>query len=84
ALEQAQQASQARLDATRLGRKIGERTTLELLNAENELATTSLSLAQARTELLLNRLRIRALIGQLDETALQAAQSALATTAASR
>lgn len=84
ALEQAQQASQARLDATRLGRKIGERTTLELLNAENELATTSLSLAQARAELLLNRLRIRALIGQLDETALQAAQSALATTAASR
>ena len=84
ALEQAQQASQARLDATRLGRKIGERTTLELLNAENELATTSLSLAQARTERLLNRLRIRALIGQLDETALQAAQSALATTAASR
>ena len=42
ALEQALNASLARLDATRLGREVGERTTLDLLNAENESATSRL------------------------------------------
>ena len=78
ALEQALSASLARLDATRLGREVGERTTLDLLNAENESATSSLALAQARIGLLMDRLRLAALIGRLDEAALQVADGELA------
>ena len=78
ALEQALNASLARLEATRLGREVGERTTLDLLNAENESATSSLALAQARIGLLMDRLRLAALIGRLDEAALQVADGELA------
>ncbi|MEO0003020.1 MAG: hypothetical protein RLZZ22_712, partial [Pseudomonadota bacterium] len=58
ALEQSLVASRARLDATRLGRQVGDRTTLDLLNAENDAAAAELALLQARTELLQNRLRL--------------------------
>lgn len=78
ALEQALNASLARLDATRLGREVGERTTLDLLNAENESATSRLALAQARIGLLMDRLRLAALVGRLDEAALQVADGELA------
>lgn len=78
ALEQAMSASQARRDATRLGNEVGERSTLDLLNAENEAAASRLALAQARIGLLIDRLRLAALVGRLDEAALQAANSRLA------
>lgn len=77
ALQQALGAGMARRDATRLGREVGDRTTLDLLDAENEAAATRLALAQARVGLLMDRLRLAALVGQLDETALQAAAKAV-------
>lgn len=77
ALEQALLASRARLDATRLGRQVGDRTTLDLLNAENDAAAAELALLQARTELLQNRLRLQALAGQLDLPGLQAVNAKL-------
>ena len=49
---QAVMASRARLDANRLGRQVGDRTTLELLNAENDAAGTELALPQARVGVL--------------------------------
>lgn len=52
ALAQAVMASRARLDANRLGRQVGDRTTLELLNAENDAAGTELALPQARVGVL--------------------------------
>lgn len=70
ALAEAVTASQARLDATRLGRQVGDRTTLDLLNAENDASGADLALLQARTEMVLNRLRLHALAGQLDEAQL--------------
>jgi outer membrane protein len=72
ALNEALRATRARLDATRLGRKVGDRTTLELLNAENDAAVAELAVQQARVALLLDRLRLAALAGQLDETQLRA------------
>lgn len=78
ALEKALTASQARLDATRLGRGLGERTTLDLLNAENESAASRLELAQSRIDLWMNRLRLIALVGRLDAAALQMVESELA------
>jgi outer membrane protein len=80
ALNEALRATRARLDATRLGRTVGDRTTLELLNAENDAAAAELAVQQARVALLLDRLRLAALAGELDEAQLQRANAALMTT----
>jgi outer membrane protein len=80
ALADALRANRARLDATRLGRQVGDRTTLDLLNAENDTANAELALVQARVALLMDRLRLSALAGQLDEAALQAVNATLRTT----
>lgn len=77
ALAEAVTASQARLDATRLGRQVGDRTTLDLLNAENDASSADLALLQARIEVLHNRLRLQALAGQLDEARLQTVNALL-------
>jgi len=70
ALSEAAVASRARLDATRLGRQVGDRTTLDLLNAENDASSADLAVVQANIELIQNRLRLQALAGQLDESQL--------------
>lgn len=70
ALEQARVASEARLASTRTGHRLGERTTVDLLDAENELAQVELSLARARIARLLDRLRLDALAGRIDEARL--------------
>ncbi|THF63346.1 TolC family protein [Pseudothauera rhizosphaerae] len=70
ALQAGAEASQARLDATRLGLEAGDRSTLDLLNAENEYAAARLALDEARVQLLLHRLQLDALAGGLDESAL--------------
>ena len=67
ALAAALAATRLRLDATRLGREVGDRTTLELLNAENDAAAAELELLRARVSLLRDRLRLAALAGRLDE-----------------
>lgn len=79
ALAEALRANRARLDATRLGRQVGDRTTLDLLNAENDTANAELALVQARVALLMDRLRLAALAGQLDEAALQVVNATLRT-----
>lgn len=71
ALADALRASDARLGFTRLGREVGDRTTLDLLRAENDRAGAELNLLAVRIELLLKRLRLHALAGQLDEARLQ-------------
>jgi outer membrane protein len=78
ALAQALQASESRRDATQLGHQVGHRTTLDLLNAENDSAAARLTLAQARIGLWLDRLRLAALVGQLDEGALRSVDQDLA------
>jgi len=67
ALEQAHKASQSRLEATRLGLSEGDRTTLDLLNAENAATAAELFLLQARIALAQDRLRLAAATGSLDE-----------------
>jgi outer membrane protein len=77
ALSQALASSRLRLDATRLGRQVGDRTTLDLLNAENDAASAELALLSARIELLMNRLRLAAAAGRLDEAWLQSVNASL-------
>jgi outer membrane protein len=77
ALEAGLQASQARLDATHTGLEAGDRTTLDLLNAQNDAAAAELALLQGRVALVMQRLRLAALAGALDESQLAAANTAL-------
>ncbi|MCL2297280.1 MAG: TolC family protein [Proteobacteria bacterium] len=77
ALAAAVQASEARLDATRTGREVGDRTTLDLLNAENDAAAAQLALAQARVQVQLDGLRLAKLAGVLNEPRLQRLNDAL-------
>jgi outer membrane protein len=70
AISQALQAGEMRLDATRLGRQVGDRTTLDVLNAENEVAISQLNLVQEQVNLLMNQLQLSALIGRLDKDVL--------------
>lgn len=77
ALQAAWKASTARLDATRLGRQVGDRTTLDLLQAENDAAQTELAWLRAQTELLHTRLQLDALTGILSVNSLQALNAQL-------
>lgn len=79
ALMDALSASEARRDATQTGHEVGHRTLLDRLNAENDTAAARLALAQARTSLLLDRLRLAQLAGRLDEEALRVANAQLRT-----
>lgn len=67
ALEQALHSSQVKLDATRLGREVGDRTNLDVLNAETEYFSVSRELSQARYQLLLAMLGLHASVGDLSE-----------------
>lgn len=78
ALQEALAASLARQDATRTGYEVGHRTLLDVLHADNDTAATRLALAQARSALLLHRLQLAQLAGQLDEAVLRQASQALA------
>ena len=64
AFDEALFASQARLDATRIGRQVGDKTTLELLNAENDMSQAQLAALQAKLDFLNNRLKIDVLTNQ--------------------
>ena len=71
ALDEALVASEARREATRLGRQVGDRTTQDLLLAESDHAAALLAVRQARVALALDRLRLAALAGRLDDTLLR-------------
>lgn len=56
------QAAQARLDATRLGREVGDRTHLDVLNASNEVSALELKVQTSRVAQLLLQVRLQALL----------------------
>jgi outer membrane protein len=70
ALVQALKANQDRYDTTRLGHDVGDRSTLDLLNARSDAARAELDLLQARADLIVQRLQLLALTGHLDDTQL--------------
>ncbi|WP_374494122.1 TolC family protein [Brachymonas sp.] len=79
ALAQARQAMHSRLDATRMGHTLGDRSTLDLLAAESAHAQSVLALAEARNTQVLNHLRLAALANQLDDALLQQVSQHLTT-----
>lgn len=77
ALDAARTASQARLASTQLGRQVGDRTTLDLLNAQNDASAAELAWLQGQIDTLIAQLRLHAMAGQLGEAQLQTVNSAL-------
>jgi outer membrane protein len=67
ALEQAQVSSQSQLDSTVLGRDVGVRTSVDVLNAQQQVFQTRRDLQQARYNYLLNTLRLKSSTGQLND-----------------
>ncbi len=71
ALEQAERSAEIKLDSTRLGRDVGDRTTLDVLNSEQELYNARLALYRSRYQVLLALLNLSAAAGELNEPRLQ-------------
>lgn len=67
ALEQALVSSESQLDSTKVGREVGVRTSVDVLNAEQQLFSTRRDLAQAYYNYLLSSLQLEAAAGTLDE-----------------
>ena len=65
ALEQALVSSQAQLDSTKLGLQVGVRTSLDVLNAEQQVFSARRDLASARYTYLLAGLSLKAAVGAL-------------------
>ncbi len=67
ALKKAERAAQSSLDATLLGQKVGTRTTLDVLNAQQQYFAAQQNLDAARYQYLLSRLSLNALVNALDQ-----------------
>ena len=65
ALEKTVVAAKSALDATKLGEKVGVRTTLDVLNAQQQYFSTQQNLDTARYQYLLSRLNLAGLTGTL-------------------
>lgn len=68
ALEQALLSSQTSLNSTQLGLEVGVRTTVDVLNAQQQLYSAKRDLAAARYNYILSNLRLKAAAGTLSET----------------
>jgi outer membrane protein len=78
ALEQSLASARTALEATTLGRDVGTRTELDVLDAQQRVFGAQLDLAQARNDYLLGRLRLAAAAGELQEADLRALDAFLA------
>jgi outer membrane protein len=72
ALEAALTSSQSALDSSRLGREVGVRTQVDVLNAQQQLFSAQRDLAQAKYNYILSTLRLKAAVGRLAEEDLSA------------
>jgi len=77
ALEQAVVSTQSQLDSTILGRDVGVRTSVDVLNAQQQVSQTRRDLQSARYGYLLNTLRLKAATGTLTERDVEEVNRAL-------
>ena len=77
ALEQAQVSTQSQLDSTILGRDVGVRTSVDVLNAQQQVFQTRRDLQSARYNYLMNTLRLKAAVGTLTEADVEEVNRAL-------
>lgn len=71
ALEQALKSSQSQLDATKLGYEVGIRTSVDLLNARQQVFSAKRDLLQARYNYLVSIIRLKTASGIVSEADLQ-------------
>ena len=67
ALQQALKSSESLLEASKLGQQVGVRTSLDVLNAQQQLYSTRRDLYQAQYNYLVSQLRLKAAAGTLNE-----------------
>ena len=67
ALKQAVRSSESSLQASLRGWELGTRTTADLLDAQQQLYSAQRDLNQARYQVMMNRLRLYASVGELDD-----------------
>lgn len=77
ALQQALKSSESLLQASKLGQEVGVRTSLDVLNAQQQMYSTRRDLYQAQYNYLLSHLRLKAAIGSLAEADLGQVNKAL-------
>ena len=77
ALEQALTSTKSQLDSTILGRDVGVRTSVDVLNAQQSVFQARRDLQQARYNYLLSTLRLKAATGTLNETDIEAVNRTL-------
>ena len=71
ALDQALISSQSQVDSTKLGYEVGVRTSVDVLNAQQQLFSAKRDLLQARYNYLVNIIRLKAASGLVAEADLQ-------------
>ncbi len=71
ALDQALISSQSQLDSTKLGYEVGVRTSVDVLNAQQQLFSAKRDLLQARYNYLVNIIRLKAASGLVAEVDLE-------------
>jgi outer membrane protein len=67
ALDQALLSSQSQLDSTKLGYEVGVRTSVDVLNAQQQLFSAKRDLLQARYNYLVNIIRLKSASGVVSE-----------------
>ena len=77
ALEQALVSTQSQLESTILGRDVGVRTSVDVLNAQQQVYQTRRDLQSARYTFLMNTLRLKAATGTLTEADVEAVNRTL-------
>jgi outer membrane protein len=78
ALEQALASTQSQLDSTILGRDVGVRTSVDVLNAQQAVFQTRRDLQQARYNFLLSNLRLKAASGTITDADIEEVNRTLA------
>jgi outer membrane protein len=77
ALQQALKSSESLLQASKLGQEVGVRTSLDVLNAQQQLFSTRRDLLQSQYNFLVSHLRLKAAVGSLAEADLGQINKAL-------
>ncbi len=67
AQEAALASSQSALDSTRLGREVGVRTQVDVLNAQQQVYTARRDLAKAKYDYIMSTLKLKSAVGRLTE-----------------
>jgi outer membrane protein len=77
AYEQALNSSQSQLDSTMLGYEVGVRTSVDVLNAQQQFFTAKRDLLQSRYAYLMNILSLKSAVGLLNEADIDAVNQQL-------